>query len=58
MTDQPLPLRVAGEAQLVLEEHLRPRPHNKERILDEFVEVLERPDLLVAASRLQQRTGP
>jgi len=49
-----LPLR---EAQLILEEYLRPRPQNHERILDKLVEVLERPDLVVAVSRLQQQSS-
>ena len=49
-----LPLR---EAQLILEEYLRPRPQNHERILDKLVEVLERPDLVVAVSRLQRQSS-
>jgi hypothetical protein len=55
MTDQQLVLQAVNEAQRLLEEYLEPRPHNDERILDELVEVLERPDLVVAVSRLQQR---
>lgn len=55
MTDQQLVLQALNEAQRLLEEYLEPRPHNNERILDELVEVLERPDLVVAVSRLQQR---
>jgi hypothetical protein len=55
MTDQQLVLQAVNEAQRLLEEYLKPRPHNDERILDELVEVLERPDLVVAVSRLQQR---
>jgi hypothetical protein len=55
MTDQQLVIRAVNEAQRLLEEYLEPRPHNNERILDELVEVLERPDLVVAVSRLQQR---
>jgi hypothetical protein len=58
MTDQQLALRAVSEAQSILEEYLQPRPHNSERILDKLVEVLERPDLVVAASRLQQRSSP
>ncbi len=54
MTDQQLALQAINEAQLILEEYLRPRPQNNERILDKLVEVLERPDLVVALSRLQQ----
>src|SRR5258707_2339803 len=54
MTDQQLGLRAISEAQLILEEYLRPRPQNHERILDRLVEVLERPDLVVAVSRLQR----
>jgi hypothetical protein len=59
MTDQQLTLQAVSEAQSILEEYLRPRPHNNnERILDRLVEVLGRPDLVVAVSRLQQRSSP
>jgi hypothetical protein len=54
-TDQQLALEAINEAQLILEEYLRPRPQNNERILDKLVEVLERPGLIVAVSRLQQQ---
>ena len=54
MTDQQLALQAINKAQLILEEYLRPRPQNHERILDKLVEVLERPDLVVAVSRLQR----
>jgi hypothetical protein len=57
MTDQQLALHAIGEAQLILEEYLRSRPQNNERILDKLVEVLERPDLVVAVSRLQQQSS-
>ena len=50
MTDQQLALHAISEAQLILQ----PRPQNNERILDRLVEVLERPDLVVAVSRLQR----
>ena len=43
MTDQQLALQAITEAQLILEDYLRPRPQNHERILDRLVEVLERP---------------
>jgi len=55
MTDQQLALQAINEAQLILEEYLRPRPQNNERILDRLVEVLERPDLVVAVTRLQRQ---
>jgi hypothetical protein len=54
MTDQQLALRAMSDAQRILEEYLEPRPHNNERILDKLVEVLERPDVLVAVTRLQR----
>jgi hypothetical protein len=57
MTDQQLALEAINEAQLILEDYLRPRPQNNERILDRLVEVLERPDLIVAVGRLQQRSS-
>lgn len=57
MTDQQLALQAVSEAQRILEEYLEPRPRNNERILDKLVEVFERPDLVVAVSRLQRRTG-
>jgi phage gp36-like protein len=55
MTDQQLALHAISEAQLLLEEYLQPRYQNNEPILDKLVEVLERLDLVVAVSRLQQR---
>src|SRR3979490_3021576 len=57
MTDQQLALQAINEAQLILEDYLRPRPQNDERILDRLVEVLERPDLVVAVSRLQRQSS-
>ena len=58
MTDQQLALQAVTEAQRILEEYLQPRPQNSERrILDQLVEVLERPDLVVAVGRLQQRSS-
>ncbi len=56
MTDQQLALQAINEAQLILEEYLRPRPQNNERILDRLVEVLESPELVVAVSRLQRQS--
>jgi hypothetical protein len=58
MTDQQLALQAISEAQLILEEYLQPRPQNNEHILHKLVEVLERPDLVLAVSRLQQRNSP
>ena len=53
MTDQQLAIRAVGEAQRILEEF-----HTNERgILDQLVEVLERPDLIIAVGRLQQRSS-
>ncbi|MEH2563396.1 hypothetical protein [Bradyrhizobium sp. AZCC 2289] len=57
MTDQQLALQAINEAQLILEDYLLPRPQNNERILDRLVEVLERPDLAVAVSRLQRQSS-
>jgi hypothetical protein len=57
MTDQQLALQAINEAQLILEEYLRPRPQNNERILDRLVEVLERPDLVVAVNRMQRQSS-
>jgi hypothetical protein len=51
MTDEQLAVQAVSEAQHILEEYLKPRPRNDERsILDKLVEVLERPELLVAGS--------
>ena len=55
MTDQQLAIQAIGEAQLILEEYLLPRPQNNERTLDKLIAVLERPDVMAAVSRLQQR---
>jgi len=58
MTDQELALHAVSEAQQILEVYLQPRPQNNEqRILDRLVEVLERPDLVVAVGRLQRRSS-
>ena len=57
MTDQQLALQAINEAQLILEEYLRSRPQNAERILDKLVGVLERPNLVVAVSRLQRQSS-
>jgi hypothetical protein len=58
MTDQELALHAVSEAQRILEVYLQPRPQNNERrILDRLVEVLERPDLVIAIGRLQQRSS-
>ena len=57
MTDQQLALHAISEAQCILDEYLQPRPHDNERILDKLVEILERPDLVVAMARLQQRSS-
>ena len=57
MTDQQLAVQAISEAQLILEEYLRPRPQNNERILDKLVEVLERPGLVVAVSRLRRQSN-
>jgi hypothetical protein len=56
MTNQQLAPQAINEAQLILEDYLRPRPQNHERILDRLMEVLERPDLVVAVSRLQRQS--
>ena len=54
MTDEQLALQAVSDAQQLLEEYLEPRPRNNERvILDKLVEVLERPDLLVAVTRMK-----
>jgi hypothetical protein len=58
VTDQELALQAVSEAQRILEVYLQPRPQNNERrILDRLVEVLERPDLVIAVGRLQQRSS-
>ena len=55
MTDAQLALQAVSDAQQILEEYLQPRPRSNERtILDRLVEVLERPDLLVAVDRMQR----
>jgi hypothetical protein len=54
MTDQQLALQAVSDAQCILEEYLEPRPHNNERILDRLVDILARPELLVAVERLKR----
>jgi hypothetical protein len=52
MTDQQLAVQAVSAAQSIIEEYLEPRPHDNGRLLDRLVEVLDRPDLVVAVSRL------
>ena len=55
MTDEQLAVEAVRQAQRLLEEYLEPRPRANERIiLDKLVEILERPDLLVAVNRMQR----
>ncbi|MCS3495549.1 hypothetical protein M2189_005492 [Bradyrhizobium japonicum] len=55
MHDKELALQAVSDAQRILEEYLKPQPRNNERaILDQLVEVLERPSLIVAVHRLQR----
>jgi hypothetical protein len=57
MTDQQEALQAMSDAHRILEEFLEPRPHNDQRILERLVEVLERPDVVVAVDRLQRANG-
>ncbi|WP_284275000.1 hypothetical protein [Bradyrhizobium iriomotense] len=57
MTDQQLALNAISEAQSILEDYFQPRPQSIERTLDRLIEILERPDLVVAVNRLQ-RSNP
>ena len=57
MTDQQLALEAISDAQLILEEYLQPCPKDNALILERLVEVLERPALIVAVSRLQQQSN-
>jgi hypothetical protein len=57
MTDQQLTIQAMSAAQRILEEYLEPRPHNHELLLDRLVEVLERPDIVVAVDRLRRGIG-
>ena len=55
MTDENIALRAVGTAQEILEEYLQPRPRSNERmILDQLVEVLAQPGLLLAVSRMKR----
>src|SRR6516165_563897 len=58
MGEKELALPAVCEAQRILENYLQPRPQNNERrILDQLMEVLERPDLVVAVGRLLHRSS-
>jgi hypothetical protein len=57
MTNQQVALQAMSDAQRILEEDLEPGPHNDQRILDRLVDVLERPDVVVAVDRLQRANG-
>ncbi|MFB6419007.1 hypothetical protein [Bradyrhizobium tunisiense] len=56
MRDAEKALQAVSDAQRILEEYLKPQPRNNERaILDQLVEVLERPDLIAAVGRMHHR---
>ncbi|WP_168213658.1 hypothetical protein [Bradyrhizobium cosmicum] len=56
MQDEELALQAVSDAQRILEEYLKPQPRNNERaLLDQLVEVLDRPSLIVAVGRMHQR---
>ena len=57
MTDQQLALDAISEAQSILEDYLQPRPQSTERTLDKLIAVLERPDLVIAVSRLRRSSS-
>jgi hypothetical protein len=50
MTDQQLAFQALSDAQRILEEYLQ--------MLDRLVEIIERPDLLVAVDRFQREVRP
>jgi hypothetical protein len=53
MTDRQTMLQAVSNAQRILEEYLEPRPHDKERLLNRLVEVLDRNEVVTALRRLQ-----
>jgi hypothetical protein len=56
MQDEELALQAVSDAQRILEEYLKPQPRNNERaLLDQLVEVLDRPNLIVAVGRMHHR---
>ena len=57
MTDQQLAIQAMSAAQRILEEYLEPKPHNAEQLLDRLVEVLEKPEIVVAVDRLQRESA-
>jgi hypothetical protein len=57
MTDQQLAIQAMSAAQRILEEYLEPKPHNAEQFLDRLVEVLEKPEIVVAVDRLQRESA-
>jgi hypothetical protein len=57
MSDQELAVQAVRDAQRILEEYLKPRPHDHEGLLDRLVEVLERPSVIVAVNRLHGGAG-
>lgn len=54
ITDQELTLQALSNAEPILEEYLGPNPHDNESLLGRLVEVLNRNDMVAAASRLRQ----
>jgi hypothetical protein len=54
MTDLDLALQAVSKAQRIMEEYLEPRPHDRERLLDRLLEVLDHNDFVAAVARLQR----
>jgi hypothetical protein len=55
MSDEQIALKAISEAQRILENYLKPQPRSDERsILDQLVEVLESPELIVAVGRMHR----
>lgn len=54
LTDAQLAIQAVSDAQQILDEYLEPRPRSNERaLLDRLVEVLERPNLMLAVNRMR-----
>ena len=57
ITDEELIVRAMRDAQSLLAEHIERGPYDAEQAITELLEVLDRPDIVAATSRLCSEFG-
>ena len=57
ITDEELIVRAMRDAQSLLAEHIERGPYDAEQAITELLEVIDRPDIVAATSRLCSEVG-